>query len=82
MSDREHAESPATLPGWPTEAPTITPEMAALAAPPEADLVPAEGFAKYLCLQTCARNQYIKGQVYTLPEGQPASRFRRLDHGS
>ena len=41
MSDREHAESPATLPGWPTEAPTITPEMAALAAPPEADLATA-----------------------------------------
>ena len=82
MSERESSDPSANIPEWPPEALVITPEMAAMAALPKAELVPAEGFAKYLCLRTCAQNRYVKGQIYTLPEGQEPSRFRRIDHES
>ena len=82
MSDPDEAEPSATIHTWPTEAPAVTPEMAAMAALPKAELVPAEGFVKYLCFRTCAQNRYVKGHIYTLPEGQEPSRFRRIDHES
>lgn len=44
----------------------------------EADLIPAEGFARYVCLKNCGNGMYTQGRTYTLPEGQSEVCFRKL----